>query len=1554
MEIKTFSCLLLGNQSLLIQCGKHLLERNHSIVGVISADPSCVRWAENNHIPTFTSNDAFKESSNNGEYDYLFSLANLSITEEWLIDQPRDMAINFHDGILPDHAGLNVPAWSLLNNETEHGITFHEMLSKVDQGDILVQERFPIDENETSFTLNAKCFEHGVQAFQSLIKAIEEDRLERQSQDLSVQKYFAGTKKPELGGIVDFTKPLAEVSNFLRALDFGPYANPLTTPKLIHNNQCFVIKSFEEAAPTGGPAGTIAKVDGESLIINCADGSLEISSLTDLLGNTPKPLPFREGEKLGFIPTDEQEGYSDLIKATALFEKSWQRSLASIGELETPYISAKTDAGTDQQTIEIKLSDIHQSTNGVFAELDQLLAASMLFFARLSNKKEVHLPWQASNDQINSDIARTTFAGTVPFYTVWQKEDSFSDFYSTWQQQCETVKKRISYAKDLPLRAPELAQLGHTWREDKHNILFSCAGSNNIGPIQAPFIVACNEADSSLQWRITGGCVDSYGPERLQEQFTTFLEELANGRAISKASILSPTDKEHLLQQWNPQPNDLDSLNSSLPALFDQQVAATPDAVAVCYRNKQLTYAELQSKSNQLARSLIQKGIQSGDLVGIHVQRSDAMMVALFAVLKAGAAYVPLDPNYPAERLQYMVEDSKAKLVISGDDSPILQVETPILKLDLADADLLSQPTTAPEVSIASSDLAYVIYTSGSTGKPKGVMVEHRNVINFFHGMDQNIDHEPGDVWLAVTSISFDISVLELFWSLCRGLKVVVHSDQSKQTAQTKRPDQKIGFSLFFWNYVNEADKDIKDPYRLLMEAAEFADQNDFEAIWTPERHFGSFGGIYPNPSVISAAIAARTNNVKIRAGSCVLPLHSPIRVAEDWSIVDNLSNGRVGISFAAGWQPNDFVIKPENHADAKNVMMRDIEVVRKLWRGEAVNFDGPNGEVPIQTLPRPVQKEVPVWVTSAGNPDTFIKAGELGAYLLTHLLGQSIEQVGENIALYRKAWKEAGHPGEGHVTLMLHTLIGSDDNQVEALAREPMKNYLKSAMFLVKDAAWQFPTFKKMSEETGASLDDFFKTMSDEDLDGLLDFAFERYYQQSGLFGTLQRCVDRVDQIKAIGVDEIGCLIDYGLKIDDVLSHLPLLSQVQKACNPEVSANEEEDAFDYSSIPALLNHHKVTHLQCTPSQAKMLTLDQDAHAGIKNLKQFMVGGEACPPELAQELLQRLNGKLTNMYGPTETTIWSATHQISAEHTIPPIGRPIKNTHIYIVDDELQPMPAGIPGELVIAGEGVVRGYLNRESLTAERFVDNPFNEQARFENTKLYHTGDRAVLGRDDYLHYLGRMDFQVKIRGYRIELGEIEAALTKLSQISSAVAVVREDQPGNQQLVAYVIQQSQGELDANEIKETLNQTLPEFMVPSFVVSLTNFPLTPNGKVDRKQLPSPNESEKQSTGGQYAAPEDSVESSIAEIWSALLGQEQVSINDNFFAIGGHSLLAVEVLNQLRQRFSKPIQMTDLFRYTTIKTLAKFMTQGNEQTHLNTSQARADARKASKGRRRRR
>lgn len=355
-----------------------------------------------------------------------------------------------------------------------------------------------------------------------------------------------------------------------------------------------------------------------------------------------------------------------------------------------------------------------------------------------------------------------------------------------------------------------------------------------------------------------------------------------------------------------------------------------------------------------------------------------------------------------------------------------------------------------------------------------------------------------------------------------------------------------MDFSLFYFANYDGEDRH-PDKYRLILQSARWADANGFARLWTPERHFHRFGGLSPNPSVIAAAVAAITTRIQICSGSVVLPLHDPIRVAEEWAVVDNLSNGRVGLGVACGWVPNDFVIsdRQKDFADRHQVFEAGTALLRSLWRGEPHEVVNPQGQrVTIRTLPRPIQPELPLWITAAGNPATFRQAGTMGANLLTHLLGQTVGGMAEKIAGYREAWRAAGHAGRGTVTLMLHTFIGPTDEEVHRLVREPMKRYLGSSLTLAAAHLASVPFLQHPERIDAGALT---PALTDE----VLEASFEKYFHMASLLGSLEKGLDMVDQLAAADVDEVACLIDFGVAEDLVMQALEHLNVLRVLANP-------------------------------------------------------------------------------------------------------------------------------------------------------------------------------------------------------------------------------------------------------------------------------------------------------------------------------------------------------------------------------------------------------------------
>jgi amino acid adenylation domain-containing protein len=603
---------------------------------------------------------------------------------------------------------------------------------------------------------------------------------------------------------------------------------------------------------------------------------------------------------------------------------------------------------------------------------------------------------------------------------------------------------------------------------------------------------------------------------------------------ISELPMLPDAERRQLLVDWNNTAAELPGKELCLQQLIEAQAARTPDQVALVFDEQELTYGELNFRANQLAQHLTKLGIGPDVLVGLCVQRSIEMVVGMLGILKAGGAYVPIDTSYPSARVALVVEDSHLGFILTTEQIRAALPASParIISLD-GEANLIaSQSPAAVPSSANKNNLAYVIYTSGSTGKPKGVMVEHRNVLNFFAGMDRIIGVDPG-TWLAVTSISFDISGLELLWTLTRGFKVVIHAE---------------------------------------------------------------------------------------------------------------------------------------------------------------------------------------------GNSD---------------------------------------------------------------------------------------------------------------------------------------------------------------------------------------------------KIPAQILRHGVTHLQLTPSLLRALTSDPPSLNSLGKLKKVLVGGEALPASLVASLRQSFSGEIYNMYGPTETAIWSTVYRVEEQRSSIPIGKPIVNTQVYVLDSQLQLVPPGGIGNLLIGGDGVVRGYLNRPELTAERFISDPFRQGGRF-----YRTGDLARFLPDGNLEFMGRADFQVKIRGFRIELGEIEATLEQQQGVEQAVVVAREDTHADKILAAFFVAKAGSAVNTDLLRGALEAALPSYMVPTHFIKLESLPLTANGKIDRNALPPISLQSNISTAA-GEDPRGEFEQVLAKAWAEALGLKRICRQDNFFRLGGHSLAALKIAFKSQQEFHVDFPLQMFVQYPVLSEQAK-------------------------------
>lgn len=618
-----------------------------------------------------------------------------------------------------------------------------------------------------------------------------------------------------------------------------------------------------------------------------------------------------------------------------------------------------------------------------------------------------------------------------------------------------------------------------------------------------------------------------------QQRILQLLQTASAGEdmLIGQMELLLPEEKEKVISKWNETAKSEKLV--SLQDMFEKQAVLTPERIALMCDDIQVNYRKLNEEGNRLARLLIEKGIGPEQFVALALPRSPEMVASMLGVLKTGAAYLPLDPEFPADRISYMLEDAKPSCIITTEEIAASlpdNLAVPELVLDQAVTQEIIKRYSPenPDVSVSLDHPAYIIYTSGSTGRPKGVVVTQKSLSNFLLSMKEAFSLGEEDRLLAVTTVAFDISALELYLPLISGARIVI---ARKET--------------------------IREP-------------------------------------------------------------HALAQMIENFDI---------------------------------NIM----QATPTLW----------------------------------------------------------------------------------------HALVTSEPEKLR------------------------------------------------------------------------------------------------GLRV-------------------------------------------------------------------------LVGGEALPSGLLQAL-QDLHCSVTNLYGPTETTIWSAAAFLEEGlKGVPPIGKPIWNTQVYVLDNGLQPMPPGVVGELYIAGTGLARGYFHRPDLTAERFVADPYGPPG----TRMYRTGDQARWRADGSLDYIGRADHQIKIRGFRIELGEIDAVLANHPHIEQAAVVVREDQPGDKRLAAYVV--ADAAIDTAELRRYMGASLPDYMVPAAFVEMDELPLTPNGKLDRKALPAPDFS----TSVSDRAPRTPQEEILCDLFAEVLGLARVGIDDSFFELGGHSLLAARLMGRIREVMGAELGIAKLFDEPTVAGLA--------------------------------
>ncbi len=757
------SCIIIGTTSLTIQCGTIWLEQGHTIAAIVSKEEAIVEWAHQQNIPHYRTLTTFTERP---IVDYLFSIVNPFILTDDILALPRQFAINYHDSPLPRYAGVHATNWAILNQETTHAVTWHRIVAEVDAGDILQQQAVPVTADETALTLNAKCYAAAIDTFRKAVTDLASGQPTLTPQDLTQRTYYGLYKRPAC--LLDWSQPAADLEALTRALYFGPYPNPLGLPQFLLGETALAARKLTVLDhPSAAAAGTVLAVEADRLVVATATNDVAVSELSTLTGESVDLPALVEaagsdvGSRLPIPAAEMPQRLAQLREQLARQERFWVTRLRKAQPLRLPYLQ-QTAHVTDHPLV-IQTAPPSEMTGTA------LLLASLLFLARFTDTYRYDVAFR--HPQLTQTVSEFEglFAGYVPLSVDLSADLTYAEAETELRGQIEPLFNRATYPLDTIAR--------HAETQTDFPIVVEQLSDVEAGAYvpHSSVTLLLSTDGQRLRWLFNPQMLDEQDAVRLSGHFDTFLSRVAADKPLWQQPILNFAEQHQLLIDWNSTAADYPQ-DKCLHHLIEAQVAQHPDMVAVVYEGQRLTYANLNQQANQVAHYL-QAGLDFRDaetdgvrqpIVGIFMEPSLEMMVGILATLKAGAAYLPLDPTYPAERLAFMLQDADVSIVLTQahltDRRPPHQGAW--LQLDQDWSLVAEYPTNNPTSTVTADDWAYLIYTSGSTGRPKGVCCRHRGAINTTMNAQTRCPMGVGARHSLWTSISFDVSVSEIFPAL--------------------------------------------------------------------------------------------------------------------------------------------------------------------------------------------------------------------------------------------------------------------------------------------------------------------------------------------------------------------------------------------------------------------------------------------------------------------------------------------------------------------------------------------------------------------------------------------------------------------------------------------------------------------------------------------------------------------------------------------------------------------------------------------------------------------
>lgn len=769
------SCYLIGATGLLVKCAKTLIEQGYIIGGIISLDDNVCRFAEQQRIPLYKNVEEATTVLRENEFDYLFSIINPVILPEWLLRRPRKLAINYHDSLLPKYSGVHATSWAILNQEKIHGITWHEMTKRVDAGKILKQVNIPIHEMDTALSLNLRCYENAVKAFEDLLNDIACDNLSGNLQNSSERSFFGVHQKPFGGGVIDWRQDTASIIRLSRALNFGSYRNDFSRVKIIFPQDLILYpqKVEVENRKLGDlpvEPGIIVFLEENGFSVSCLDGVIHIYDLRIAdgrkltLAEISRISAIKTSQALPLFSDQELQFFTDFMQTASKNKAYWCPLLESCKRVNLPWSTGKNDELTLKTTINLSQKK----------SINEIITYLLIFINKLTQEKEISF-----------------------YYTDEETQDIF---YESHGLACAKIYNFQSTAKDSirSLVAYISKQLNDEVRHDRLlsvDAIFNASERPNIGiQVRCPDMGWQSRLDPFIEVNFiidkkgkTLECTTAKNKEaevlhgRLKEYYLSLEQEFSENELLGNITL--NTDSEiKKITSWNNTEKSY-PLNKTTHQLFEEQAEKTPEKIAIIYGAQQLSYKELNFRANQLAHYLKDLGVGSNTRVAVALERSLEMVVSLLAILKTGATYVPLDLDYPEERLSYIQEDVSPKVLLTSSkfENLFSSRKGEIVSLDKK-CEKISQNHGINLGHISSpTDLVYIIYTSGTTGKPKGVGNTQQGLVNRLLWTHGCYHIKAQDSFLYIASAGFDIAIWEVLFPLTGGASLIIPLEQEKK-----------------------------------------------------------------------------------------------------------------------------------------------------------------------------------------------------------------------------------------------------------------------------------------------------------------------------------------------------------------------------------------------------------------------------------------------------------------------------------------------------------------------------------------------------------------------------------------------------------------------------------------------------------------------------------------------------------------------------------------------------------------------------------------------------